>query len=50
MFEKLPRDGDYTMNLTAGVFLYHADGRFASIIDFHEDRRFAIPKIRRILT
>jgi len=50
MFEKLPRDGDYTMNHTAGVFLYHADGRFASIIDFHEDRRFAIPKIRRILT
>ena len=50
VFEKLPRDGDYTMNHTAGVFLYHADGRFASIIDFHEDRRFAIPKIRRILT
>lgn len=49
-FEKLPRDGDYTMNHTAGVFLFHADGRFASIIDFHEDRRFAIPKIRRILT
>jgi protein SCO1 len=48
-FEKLPRDGDYTMNHTAGVFLFHADGRFASIIDFHEDRRFAIPKIRRIL-
>lgn len=50
MFEKLPRDGDYTMNHTAGVFLHRADGRFASIIDFHEDRRFAIPKIRRILT
>ena len=50
MFEKLPQDGDYTMNHTAGVFLHHADGRFASIIDFHEDRRFAIPKIRRILT
>ena len=49
-FEKLPRDGDYTMNHTAGVFLHRADGRFASIIDFHEDRRFAIPKIRRILT
>lgn len=49
-FEKLPRDGDYTMNHTAGVFLFHADGRFASIIDFHEDRRFAVPKIRRILT
>ena len=26
------------------------DGRFASIIDFHEDRRFAVPKIRRTLS
>jgi protein SCO1/2 len=49
-FEKLPRDGDYTVNHTAGVFLFAADGRFVSIIDFHEDRRFALPKIRRILT
>lgn len=49
-FEKLPRDGDYTMNHTAGVFLFDAGGRFTSIIDFHEDRRFAVPKIRRILS
>jgi hypothetical protein len=31
------------------VTLFHADGRFASIIDYHEDRRFTLPKIRRIL-
>lgn len=50
-YRKVPRDdGDYTMDHTAGVFLFHADGRFASIIDFHEDRRFAVPKIRRILS
>ena len=49
-FEKLPRDGDYTMNHTAGVFLFNADGRFTTIIDFHEDRRFAVPKIRRTLS
>ena len=49
-FEKVPRDGDYTMDHTAGVFLFRADGRFASIIDYHEDRRFALPKIRRVLT
>lgn len=49
-FGKRPRDGDYTMNHTAGVFLFDADGRFVSIIDFHEDRRFAVPKIRRILS
>lgn len=49
-YRKVPRDdGDYSMDHTAGVFLFHADGRFASIIDFHEDRRFALPKIRRTL-
>lgn len=50
-FEKIPTDdGDYTMNHTAGVFLFRPDGSFGGIIDFHEDRRFAVPKIRRILT
>ena len=42
--------GDYRMDHTAGVFLFHPDGRFASIIDFHEDRRFAVPKLRRTLS
>lgn len=50
-YERIDRgDGDYTMNHTAGVFLFARDGRFVSIIDFHEDRRFALPKIRRVLT
>nr|WP_127110159.1 SCO family protein [Pararhodobacter zhoushanensis] len=48
-FEKLARDDDYTMNHTAGVFLFRSDGGFASIIDYHEDRRFAVPKIRRAI-
>ena len=49
-YRKVPREGDdYTMDHTAGVFLFYPDGRFASIIDFHEDRRFALPKIRRTL-
>ncbi|WP_299847413.1 SCO family protein [uncultured Paracoccus sp.] len=48
-YEKIAQDDDYTMNHTAGVFLFDPDGRFANIIDFHEDRRFAVPKIRRIL-
>jgi protein SCO1 len=49
-YRKVPGDdGDYTMDHTAGVFLFYPDGRFASIIDFHEDRRFAVPKIRRTL-
>ena len=42
--------GDYTMDHTSGVFLFRADGSFGSIIDYHEDRAFALPKIRRILT
>lgn len=50
-YSRVPRDdGDYTMNHTAGVFLFARDGRFVSIIDFHEDRRFALPKIRRALS
>lgn len=50
-YRKVPRDGDdYTMDHTAGVFLFYPDGRFATIIDFHEDRRFAVPKIRRTLS
>lgn len=48
-FDKAPRDGGYTMDHTAGVFLFRADGSFGGIIDYHEDRRFALPKIRRVL-
>lgn len=48
-FMKVPQDGGYTMDHTAGVFLFRADGSFGGIIDYHEDRRFALPKIRRAL-
>lgn len=49
-YSRVPQDdGDYTMDHSAGVFLFHPDGSFASIIDFHEDRRFAVPKLQRIL-
>ena len=48
-FEKVPQGNDYTMDHTAGVFLFRADGRFGGIIDYHEDRRFSLPKIRRVL-
>lgn len=50
-YAQVPSGGDnYTMNHSAGVFLFHADGSFANVIDFHEDGRFAVPKIRRILS
>ena len=29
--------------------LFDAEGQFASIIDYHEPREFAAPKIRRVL-
>lgn len=49
-YRKVPDDsGGYTMDHTSGVFLYRADGTFSGIIDFHEDRSTAIPKIKRIL-
>ena len=37
------------MNHTASVFLFDAEGRFISTIDFHEQREFAVPKIRRAM-
>jgi len=49
-YEKVPLEGgDYTMNHTAGVFLFDADGALVSIIDYHEPREFALPKIRRAM-
>ncbi|WP_073068613.1 SCO family protein [Paracoccus solventivorans] len=43
-------EDDYTMDHTSGVLLFRADGRFGSIIDYHEDRASALPKIRRVLS
>ncbi|WP_299832029.1 SCO family protein [uncultured Roseobacter sp.] len=48
-YEKVATEGDYTMNHTASVFLFDADGQFVSTIDYHEPREFAVPKIRRVL-
>ncbi len=42
-------DGTYTMNHTAGIFLFDAAGRFVSTIDYHEPREFAVPKIERAI-
>lgn len=42
-------DGDYTVDHTAGVFVFGPDGRLSSIIDLHEDPQFAVPKIRQAL-
>ena len=50
IYAKVATEGDdYTMNHTASVFLFDAKGQFASTIDYHEPREFAVPKIRRVL-
>lgn len=47
VYRKVERsDGDYTMEHTSGVFLFRRTGHFASVIDFHEDRATAVPKIQ----
>ena len=49
-YERVPTEGGgYTMNHTASVFLFDAAGRFVTMIDYHEPREFAVPKIRRAL-
>lgn len=49
-YEQVPtQEGDYTMNHTASVFLFDADGQFVSTIDYHEAREYAVPKIRRAM-
>lgn len=49
-YEKVStEEGGYTMNHTASVFLFDAEGRFVTTIDYHEPREFAVPKIRRAM-
>ena len=49
-YRKVPLgEEEYTMDHTAGVFLFDAAGRFVTTVDYHEPREFAVPKIRRIL-
>jgi protein SCO1/2 len=49
-YERVPTEnGDYTMDHTASVFLFDAEGSFVTLIDYHESREFAVPKIRRAL-
>lgn len=48
-YKKIDLVETYTMEHTAGVFVYDAGGRFVSIIDLHEPRENAVPKIRRAI-
>lgn len=49
-YRKVPQgEGGYTMDHTAGVFLFREGGAFAGVIDPHDDPAFALPRIRRAL-
>lgn len=48
-WRKVPQGDSYTIDHTAGVFLFREGGTFASIIDPHDDPAVALPRIRRVL-
>lgn len=49
-YKKVPLDdGGYSMDHTASVILFDASGKFRSMIDYHEPREVAVPKIRLAL-
>lgn len=46
-YEKVPREnGDYTMNHTAGVFLFRKGGEFQGTVDAHEGDDVALRKLK----
>lgn len=48
-YEKVPTaNGDYTMNHSAGVFLYNGNGHFVGTFDPHEDDTVALQKLRNL--
>lgn len=48
-YEKVPAaNGDYTMNHSAGVFLYNENGHFVGTFDPHEDDPVALQKLRNL--
>jgi len=49
-YKKVPTsDGGYTMDHTASVYLMDAEGRFRSLIDYHEEQDSALAKVKLLL-
>ena len=49
-YEKVPTEGDdYTIDHTASVYLMGADGKLKSIIDYHEDPKTSLAKLKRLV-
>jgi protein SCO1/2 len=50
-YEKVPTDaGEYTMNHTAGVFLFNSQGEFSGTLDAHEKDEVALEKLKRLVS
>lgn len=50
-YKKVPTDGgDYTMDHTAGVYMFEADGALRGIIDLHEPEVTKRAKINKLIT
>lgn len=48
--KKVPLDGgDYTIDHTAAIFLMDARGKFVTTIDYHENDKVALDKLKRIV-
>jgi protein SCO1/2 len=47
--KRIPTAEGYTMDHTASVYLMDAEGRFRSLIDYHEEQDSALAKVRLLL-
>jgi len=49
--KKVPTEGgDYTVDHSAGVYLYDSDGGFVGTLDMHEDTKVRREKVERLLS
>jgi protein SCO1/2 len=42
-------NGDYTVDHTAAIYLMDARGKFVTTIDYHENDKVALEKLRRLI-
>lgn len=47
-YEKVPLGGNYTMDHTAGIYLFDDEGKFSGTLDLHEPRETQLQKLRRL--
>jgi protein SCO1/2 len=50
VYERIPGpDGNYTMNHSAGIYLFKASGEFQGTVDAHESDETAIRKLKLVI-